>query len=140
MISDLTPEHNGEEPRITWLFDSETHTIDLDLFTTYEENSSCSCHPEWQTHTHSTFHSIPADELLINIDQQIEDNSNYVPEYLDVEAIPYLSTLREKREAEIAAQKEREAQAARQRIEEQKRATEARERAELARLSSKYSS
>ena len=138
MISDLTPEHSGEEPRITWLFDSEAHTIDIDLFTTYEENSSCSCHPEWQTLTHSTLHSIPADELLIGIDQQVEENAHTYVEHFDARVVPYLKVMREKRDAEKAAHKEREAQEARNRYLAQQRATELRERAERDRLLAKY--
>lgn len=101
-------------------------------------NTSCSCHPEYDTREHETLHSIPADQLIIDLDEQIAADDYYVGCWGIKSEIPYLTALTEKVAAEKQAKKDREAREAQERIDIQKRAAEKRERDELARLSAKY--
>lgn len=133
-ISANDPSHSGaygEEPRFAWSYDADDHSIDLDVITQYEENTSCSCHPEYSTRENQTFHNIPADELAPTMDAEIDDEWDFslTPWFRS-----FLDDIRVKKDA---AQKKAAAEAA-ARADAQRRATEKRERDELARLQSKY--
>lgn len=115
----------------------EQSTIVLEVYTSYEVNTSCSCHPEYDTREYETRHSIPYAELAGGLDLSALDTYG---DYFVPSSMPYIAVLAKKiSDAQEAAKKKVEADRLAQ-VEAQKRAAEKRERDELARLQSKYTS
>ena len=132
----MHPDHNygdGDIIQTNWSYDPDRHMIDLEIITQYEENTSCNCHPEYETRTYHSYHDIPADDLAPTMDAEIDDEWTF-----DILSSPWLASLA----VEIKARKEAEAEKLRQeaarRAEAYRRATEQRERDELACLQAKY--
>lgn len=125
------PEHGGNEPtRFGWRYDPDDHTIDLEVYTYGRVNTSCSCHPEYETREHTSYHYIPADEIAANAD---DPNDYWV-----FETTPFYGALEAKVESDKQAAAAKAAAEAAARADAQRRAAEQRERDELARLQSKY--
>jgi hypothetical protein len=67
-FANIDPDHGSSDEddlRIKWSYDEDTNEIDLEISSSYETNTSCSCHPEYRTQNHTSYHNIPADELTV---------------------------------------------------------------------------
>lgn len=129
-IANTVPEHSGEEPRTTWEFDEEDNTIFLTIATSYEENTSCNCHPEYETREHISYHSIPASQLLTDIDSL---DSEY-----DFTCTEFFKELQTKIKAAEEAERQKRIDERLRREREAQADLVRREQAEFARLQSKY--
>lgn len=67
-FANIDPDHGSSDEddlRINWSYDADTNEIEIAISSSYEENTSCGCHPEYQTRYHTSHHTIPADELTV---------------------------------------------------------------------------
>lgn len=69
-FASLDPDHSGDpdELRVKWYYDQADDTFQLELASSHEENTSCSCHPYYTTVHHYSSHTIPASEIAPPLD------------------------------------------------------------------------
>ena len=135
-------KHYDQSTEKEFLFLDDKNLIRIRIDTMEEINTSCRCHPEYETHRHTSTVEIPYDDILD--EQEIEDiiahgdnwspdNSKLVSVMKEAARIAEIAAQKEKEAAKIKADAQREAQ--RIKDEEAKRK---REVAELQRLKSLY--
>lgn len=120
-IASIHPKHDEDELQIN-IEDNEDGTIRIDLYSAYERNTSCSCHPEYETIESETIH---------NLEWSLLTDDTYFTEYDEcLGNHPYLATWqKEMQEAEEAKKRklEEEKEAKRKAAEQAQRDRERRE-------------
>lgn len=93
-----------------WNYDETDHAFELTISTQDQYNDSCGCHPEWRLQSHTSYATIPDDEISPDLDDPGSWDNQFSPKHMPC----FVAALAAREEAR-AAQKRAEEELARER-------------------------